>query len=100
MRNIFILTSILIVFIAGLISYSWHPFIWSFAIIVPLICLGIYDMLQTHHSLMANYPLAGRLRWVAEWVRPKVYQYFVESDTDGAPFNRLSRTVIYQRAKK
>jgi len=100
MRNIFIVTSILIVFIAGLISYSWHPFIWSFAVIVPLICLGIYDMLQTHHSLMANYPLAGRLRWVAEWVRPKVYQYFVESDTDGAPFNRLSRTVIYQRAKK
>ncbi len=49
---------------------------------------------------MRNYPLLGRMRWVAEWLRPKVYQYFIESDTDGAPFNRLSRTVIYQRAKK
>jgi len=35
-----------------------------------------------------------------EDLRPKVYQYFVESDTDGAPFNRLNRSVIYQRAKK
>ncbi|MBA3664715.1 MAG: FMN-binding glutamate synthase family protein [Bacteroidetes bacterium] len=40
------------------------------------------------------------MRWWAEWLRPKVYQYFIESDTDGAPFNRLSRNVIYQRSKK
>ena len=88
MRNLFIISSIIMVLVAGAISYQWHPFLWSFVIIVPLILTGIYDMYQTHHSLMANFPLAGRLRWVAEWIRPKIYQYFVESDTDGAPFNR------------
>ncbi|MHB8259177.1 MAG: FMN-binding glutamate synthase family protein [Bacteroidia bacterium] len=100
MRNLFIFLSIFFVVIAGSITYYWHPFAWSFIIIIPIILLGIYDMIQPHHSLMANFPVMGRFRWVAEWLRPKLYQYFVESDTDGAPFNRLSRNVIYQRAKK
>jgi glutamate synthase domain-containing protein 2 len=37
---------------------------------------------------------------VFEDLRPKIQQYFVESDTDGAPINRIDRSVIYQRAKK
>jgi glutamate synthase domain-containing protein 2 len=101
MRNLFILSSIFMVALAGVISYFlWHPFVWSYVIIIPIIALGVYDMEQPKHSLMANFPVVGRFRWVAEWLRPKIYQYFVESDTDGAPFNRLSRTVVYQRAKK
>lgn len=27
-------------------------------------------------------------------------QYFVETDTEGAPINRMFRSLIYQRAKK
>jgi len=100
MRNTFIISSILIVVVVGWLSSLWHPFVWSFVLIIPIILLGIYDMMQSHHTIMANYPVVGRMRWLAEWLRPKIYQYFVESDTDGAPFNRLSRTVIYQRAKK
>lgn len=100
MRNSFILLSILFVLGAGIITYFWKPFAWSFVLIMPIVVLGMYDMAQTHHTLMKNFPVVGRMRWVAEWLRPKVYQYFVESDTDGAPFNRLSRNVIYQRAKK
>lgn len=100
MRSFFIIASIFAVAIAGLISYFWHPFVYSYVVIIPIIILGVYDMQQHKHSLMANFPVIGRFRWVAEWLRPKVYQYFVESDTDGAPFNRLSRTVVYQRAKK
>ena len=34
-----------------------------------------------------------------ESLRPKIYQYFIESDTDGVPINRMFRTVTYQRAK-
>ena len=37
---------------------------------------------------------------MAEWLRPKLYQYFVEPDTDGRPFSRLDRNIVYQRAKK
>ncbi|MDA0236630.1 MAG: hypothetical protein OSW71_17240, partial [Proteobacteria bacterium] len=28
------------------------------------------------------------------------YQYFIESDIDGKPINRVDRSTIYQRAKK
>ena len=35
-----------------------------------------------------------------EDMRPKIQQYFIESDTDGTPINRNERSVIYQRAKK
>src|SRR6201988_992620 len=101
MRNRFILGSILLVTIVSLFSYFvWKPFLWSFVLLVPILLVGIYDTTQTHHSIMRNFPVVGRMRWLAEWLRPKMYQYFVESDTDGAPFNRLSRNVIYRRAKK
>ena len=100
MRNTFIISSILIIAIVSWLSSLWHPFVWSFVLIIPIVLLGIYDMIQTHHTIMANYPVVGRIRWLAEWLRPKIYQYFIESDTDGTPFNRLSRTVIYERAKK
>jgi glutamate synthase domain-containing protein 2 len=100
MRNQFIIGSLLLVLFAGIVSYFWKPFVWSFLLITPVLLLGIYDLLQTHHTIMSNFPVVGRMRWVAEWLRPKMYQYFVESDTDGAPYNRLSRNVIYRRAKK
>ncbi len=32
-------------------------------------------------------------------IRPEIQQYFVESDTDGAPIPREIRSVVYQRAK-
>ena len=100
MRKLFLLSSFLMVLIAGIITYFWPPFIWSYVFIGGVILVGIFDMIQKKHSIMSNFPVVGRFRWVAEWLRPKVYQYFIESDTDGAPFNRLSRTVVYQRAKK
>jgi glutamate synthase domain-containing protein 2 len=62
--------------------------------------MGIYDIIQTRQSIKRNFPLFGRLRYVFEDWRPKIQQYFVESDTDGAPINRNERSVIYQRAKK
>ena len=61
--------------------------------------MGLYDMVQTKHSLMRNFPLFGRARWLMEALRPKLYQYFIESDTDGRPINRIDRNTIYQRAK-
>jgi len=65
-----------------------------------LITMGAVDMIQSRQSIRRNFPLLGRLRYVFEDLRPKIQQYFVESDTDGAPINRNERSVIYQRAKK
>ena len=83
-----------------MISLAWPPFFWAFLFIGPIVILGIYDLYQPKHSIVRNYPVFGRLRYLAEDLRPKIYQYFVESDTNGKPFSRLNRSLIYQRAKK
>jgi len=57
------------------------------------------DFFQKKSAIKRNFPVLGRSRFVAEWLRPKLYQYFIESDTDGRPFSRLKRNIVYQRAK-
>ena len=66
---------------------------------MPLVLLGIYDYFQPRHSILRNYPLAGRMRFLLEGMGPELHQYLVENDTDGRPFDRDTRSVIYERAK-
>ncbi|MFM2342772.1 MAG: hypothetical protein RLZZ592_2425 [Pseudomonadota bacterium] len=64
-----------------------------------LTALGLRDLLQTRHALLRNYPLIGHLRFLLEWVRPEIRQYFIDSDRDAVPFSRQQRSLVYQRAK-
>jgi glutamate synthase domain-containing protein 2 len=41
----------------------------------------------------------AHMRFMLEKIRPEIRQYFLESDTDGTPFNRNKRSIVYQRAK-
>lgn len=95
----FIIFAIGALLLTSLLQWFWPPAIWLLLIFVPLIGLGLYDMFQPGHSLRRNYPLFGRGRWFMEWLRPFVRQYLIESDTDGAPINRMFRSIVYQRAK-
>lgn len=84
----------------GIFSYYFYPaLLWSFVVLGPCILVGYYDIFQTHHSILRNYPLIGRLRFLMEDIRPEIQQYFVESDTEGRPFNRQKRSLVYQRSK-
>lgn len=60
---------------------------------------GIWDVVQTRHSLARNYPIIWALRYLFESIRPQIRQYLIESDTDGTPFDREQRSLVYQRAK-
>jgi len=100
MRKMFILTSVVSVILVAVWSYFQIYALAAFVIIFPVIYMGVVDMIQTKQSIKRNFPVLGRLRYVFEDFRPKIQQYFVESDTDGAPINRNDRSVIYQRAKK
>lgn len=76
------------------------PWWWALAVpTVALAAMGIVDLWQTHHSIRRNYPLVGRLRWGMEAIRPEIQQYFVERQTDGTPYDRETRSVVYERAK-
>ena len=71
-------------------------------IIFGLILLGfiIHDKVQKKHTLWRNFPILGHGRWIAEDLRKKMIQYFVENDIDGRPINREKRSVVYQRSKE
>ncbi len=64
-----------------------------------LSALGLRDALQTQHSVLRNYPVIGHLRFLLEFIRPEMRQYFIEGDNEAAPFSRQQRSLVYQRAK-
>ena len=99
-REKFILISVTIVILVLLISNYWPSVLWSFLVFVPLIMMGIIDVTQKKHAIRRNFPVIGRMRYLLEAIRPEIMQYFVETDTQGRPINRIFRTLVYQRAKK
>jgi len=54
---------------------------------------------QRRHALIRNYPVIGHVRYLLEFIRPEIRQYFIESDREAAPFSRQQRSLVYQRAK-
>lgn len=61
--------------------------------------LGLHDLRQTRHAVLRNYPVTGHLRFLLEFIRPELRQYFIESDSEALPFSRAQRSLVYQRAK-
>jgi len=74
-------------------------FYWGVLVFGLLAILGTWDITQSHHSVLRNYPIVAHLRFVFEGLRPELRQYFFESNLSGAPFNREQRSLVYQRAK-
>ena len=72
---------------------------WLLLICAALTAVGIYDLQQTRHAILRNYPIIGHLRFMLEAIRPELRQYFLESETEAAPFSRAQRTLVYARAK-
>ena len=76
-----------------------HLSVWWPLIFLLLTLVGIYDLQQQHHAVLRNYPIIGHLRFMLEYIRPEIRQYFLESETEAAPFSRAQRTLVYTRAK-
>ena len=99
MRKHFVFTAVIALVITALLFVIWPPTSWLLVILIPVIAVGIYDLIQTKHALRRNFPVVSHGRWVVEFIRPYLRQYLFESETDGVPINRMFRSVIYQRAK-
>ena len=100
MRKIFILFSITSISIIAILSYINIKSVLLLVIFLPLVLMGLYDMYQSKKTIRRNFPLVGRLRYLLESIGPEIRQYFIETDLDGKPFNRLQRSLVYQRSKK
>ncbi|MCW4457285.1 FMN-binding glutamate synthase family protein [Microbacterium sp. MPKO10] len=61
--------------------------------------LAAYDLTQRKHSVLRNYPVIGHMRYLLEGIRPEIQQYFIERNWDGRPFDRDTRSIIYERSK-
>lgn len=100
MRTVFFTTFVTLqIILLALGKFVHVTFFYIFFLTIPLLLLAIAETMQTTHTIIKNFPLFGRMRYWMEALWPKIYQYFVESDTDGTPINRIFRSVVYQRAK-
>jgi glutamate synthase domain-containing protein 2 len=75
---------------------------WYWCAAVPLLlaaAVAVHDLVQRRHSVLRNYPLLGHLRFALEALRPELQQYFIERNFDGRPFDRDTRSIVYERAK-
>ena len=78
----------------------WLWILLPFLLAAVLSALGLYDLLQTRHAILRNYPIIAHLRFMLEDIRPELRQYFFENEKDGLPFPRDKRAIVYQRAKR
>lgn len=99
-REKFVIVSIITVVLILALYQFWNPILWIFYLLAQFILMGIYDIFQTKHTIRRNFPVLGRFRYMLESVRPEIMQYFVETDTQGRPLNRIFRSLIYQRSKR
>jgi glutamate synthase domain-containing protein 2 len=83
---------------AYIVSYGIGSII-GFAIVLILLFLLVRDIVQKKHSVLRNYPLIGRLRYLLESQGEYIRQYFIAGERDEMPFNRAARNWIYRTAK-
>jgi glutamate synthase domain-containing protein 2 len=84
--------------ILAVLSFPYSPY---FAIVFAgLFLIGLMDVTQGSHSILRNYPLIGHLRFLLEYIRPEIRQYFLENDEEKIPFSRNQRAMVYSRSKK
>lgn len=89
-----------VAFLLGLLSLWVWGMGWLWTLGFAALCvLGVSDLRQQRHAVLRNYPVIGHFRFLLEYIRPEIRQYFLESDTEAAPFSRAQRSLVYARAK-
>jgi hypothetical protein len=83
--------------LAGVFTSLW----WLFAAVplLLLLVLGVRDYVQPRYFILRDFPVLGHVRFLLERIRPELQQYFSERNDDGRPYDRDTRSVVYQRAK-
>lgn len=99
MKRTIVYAIFLMLVVIGLAVWYWQAFFWVFLILAPIGLLTAWDLCQTRHTLLRNYPIFGHIRYFLEDFRHQIRQYFIEGDRDEVPFSRVQRNIVYQRAK-
>ena len=97
-RKFFFLSSFAGVLLILLFSTIWPKAIWLLIFAALWVLIGVYDLFYSRHNVLRNYPVIGHLRYALEFISPEIRQYFIETNEDGKPYNRLQRHLIKSRA--
>jgi glutamate synthase domain-containing protein 2 len=98
-RGFILPTLILLTLVLAASSSAWPFAKWLALASLALVGLGIYDRTQKASSILRSYPVLGHLRFLLEDIGPELRQYIVEHNTEGRPFDRDTRSLVYQRSK-
>ncbi|MBK0369133.1 FMN-binding glutamate synthase family protein [Flavobacterium agrisoli] len=99
MRKKFFIYGILLFIITAFVYYYFKVGFLLLIALPILLVVGIYNTLQHKHAILRNFPVLGYFRYLFEMIAPEIQQYFIERSTDGKPFSRNQRSLVYQRAK-
>jgi glutamate synthase (ferredoxin) len=74
----------------------------TYALIVLgfLLAVVVYDLIQSRHAILRNFPIIGHFRYMLEAVGPELRQYIVTNNDEERPFSRDQRRWVYTSAKK
>ena len=74
--------------------------LWLLVPVAGFIALFLYDVLQTKHAILRNFPVLGHFRYFFELIGPELRQYIVAANDEERPFSRDERSWVYASAKK
>jgi glutamate synthase domain-containing protein 2 len=73
--------------------------ILGIVLLVLIVVWFVQDVTQKKHTILRNFPVVGRLRYVFERQGEYFRQYFFANDREEMPFNRSVRSWVYRLAK-
>src|SRR5499427_2820478 len=81
-------------------SPSWRAMTWMIVGAAALAAWILYDVFQTRHAILRNFPIVGHFRYWLEAVGPELRQYIVTSNDEERPFSRDQRRWVYASSKQ
>ena len=70
-----------------------------YIILGALALWALYDIIQSRHAVMRNFPIIGHFRYWLEAVGPELRQYIVTNNDEERPFSRDQRRWVYTSSK-
>lgn len=71
-----------------------------FLLLLTWSVVGTCEYFFSASNLRRNYPVLANIRYVLEFFRPEIQQYFISNNLEERPFSRERRNIVYSRAKK
>lgn len=67
--------------------------------ITVIVLVGLYDIIQSKHTIRRNYPVLGMARYILEFIGPELRQYLFHDERSDRPIPRYIRSWVYSHSK-